>query len=211
MLTDSFSSAISGAVIMEQANCPHCLARVLVEFDERCPGCGADLRDAFSKSAGETERAFGEAPFIQPKPAPLESTNPYQSPSYYPEKDEGYYERPPPQGLLWILFSFNGRIPRRTYWGASILTTLAFYAGIFAVVSLFGEDSEPSALIMLMLYIPYIWASLAIAVKRWHDRDKSGWWILIGMIPVIGPIWQFIETGCLRGTVGRNQYGPDPT
>lgn len=110
---------------MEQANCPHCLARVMVEFDESCPSCGANLRGKFPNVAGGEPEAFGEAPFIQPKPLPLGSSNPYQSPSYYSD-DADYFDRPAPQGIMWILFSFNGRIPRRVYWGASILTTLAF-------------------------------------------------------------------------------------
>ncbi len=65
--------------------------------------------------------------------------------------------------------------------------------------------------VIVALYLTLVWISFAITVKRWHDRDKSGWWILIGMIPIIGPIWQFVETGCLRGTIGSNRYGPDPT
>jgi uncharacterized membrane protein YhaH (DUF805 family) len=52
---------------------------------------------------------------------------------------------------------------------------------------------------------------MAIYVKRWQDRDKSGWWILIGFVPIIGGIWAFVECGCLRGTMGDNRYGPDPT
>ena len=70
---------------------------------------------------------------------------------------------------------------------------------------------EVAALITFPLMIALIWASLAINVKRWHDRDKSGLWILIGVIPILGPIWNFIETGCLRGTVGPNRFGNDPT
>ncbi|TGR16409.1 DUF805 domain-containing protein, partial [Mesorhizobium sp. M8A.F.Ca.ET.197.01.1.1] len=46
--------------------------------------------------------------------------------------------------------------------------------------------------------------------KRWHDRNKSGWWTLIGLIPIIGGIWLLIELGILEGTRGANQYGPDP-
>ena len=64
---------------------------------------------------------------------------------------------------------------------------------------------------MLVLQVLLIWISLAVQIKRWHDRDKSGWWVLINLIPLIGAIWAFVETGCLRGTVGPNAYGPDPT
>ena len=64
---------------------------------------------------------------------------------------------------------------------------------------------------MLLLYPPAIWISLALQVKRWHDRGKSGWWVLLGCIPYSGAIWSFIELGCLRGTDGPNEYGHDPT
>ena len=57
----------------------------------------------------------------------------------------------------------------------------------------FGEDSPEANFAVLALYVPFIWISLAVSVKRWHDRDKSGWWILIGLVPLIGSIWQFIE------------------
>jgi uncharacterized membrane protein YhaH (DUF805 family) len=62
----------------------------------------------------------------------------------------------------------------------------------------------------LVLLIALIWISLALQVKRWHDRDKSGWWGLIQLVPAIGPIWFLIECGFRKGTTGANQYGPDP-
>lgn len=55
-----------------------------------------------------------------------------------------------------------------------------------------------------------IWAGLGLAVKRFHDRDKSGWWILIQLIPLVGAIWYIVETGFLPGTPGTNRFGPDP-
>ena len=74
-----------------------------------------------------------------------------------------------------------------------------------------SEMSGAALATMLVLLVPAIWIGFALGVKRWHDRDKSGWWILIGMIPIVGPIWTFVECGCLRGTVGPNNYGQDPT
>lgn len=65
--------------------------------------------------------------------------------------------------------------------------------------------------LMLLVAIPYIWSSIALQVKRWHDRGKSGAMVLINLIPYIGGIWAFVECGCLRGTCGQNQYGQDPT
>jgi uncharacterized membrane protein YhaH (DUF805 family) len=86
-----------------------------------------------------------------------------------------------------------------------------FYAAVFGLMMIFGEESPATTVGILVLYVPMIWISLAVQIKRWHDRDKSGWWVLIGMIPCIGPIWAFVECGCLRGSFGPNGYGPDPT
>jgi uncharacterized membrane protein YhaH (DUF805 family) len=44
----------------------------------------------------------------------------------------------------------------------------------------------------------------------WHDRNKSGWWVLIAFVPVIGGLWYLIECGFLPGTTGANNYGADP-
>ena len=92
---------------------------------------------------------------------------------------------------------------------------------IFSLISPFfatqGEgDSNPEissgvAILLVVLVIPLGWIALSLQVKRWHDRDKSGMWVLISMIPIVGPIWSFIECGCLPGTPGPNSYGPDPS
>ncbi len=54
------------------------------------------------------------------------------------------------------------------------------------------------------------WPLLAIQVKRWHDRSKSGFWVFINMVPIIGTIWPLIELGYLQGSIGPNKYGNDP-
>jgi len=92
-----------------------------------------------------------------------------------------------------------------------LASTAAFYGIIFLLFAVFGDESNVATIAVLLLYVPLIWISLAVQVKRWHDRDKSGLWILISLIPLIGPLWAFIETGCLRGTLGPNGYGADPT
>ncbi len=64
---------------------------------------------------------------------------------------------------------------------------------------------------MIVLLPLAYWLIIAAYVKRFHDRDKSAWWLLVGFVPVLGPIWLLIELGFLRGTIGANRYGPDPT
>jgi uncharacterized membrane protein YhaH (DUF805 family) len=61
-----------------------------------------------------------------------------------------------------------------------------------------------------IISLVFMWPTYAIYTKRWHDRGKSGWWSLIIFIPIIGPIWMFIECGFLAGEEGTNSYGPNP-
>lgn len=119
--------------------------------------------------------------------------------------------------------SFEGRIGRQTWWLSQLLMSIILMIpygiamGImFATTDTSGPEPQPSGLglavgglIMLVVFVAAIWASLAINVKRWHDRNKSGWWVLLSLVPLAN-IWAFIETGFLRGTEGPNNYGPDP-
>ena len=112
-----------------------------------------------------------------------------------------------------ILFSFSGRIGRATYWGVYIVMLIISLFLILVILGIRG-DGEGIAAIGLIIYFLYIvisiWIELAVQVKRWHDRNKSGWMVLINFIPLVGAIWAFVELGFLRGTTGPNQYGEDP-
>ncbi len=108
----------------------------------------------------------------------------------------------------WFLFSLNGRINRKSYW---IFNGIVFLGGI--VLGSFTEispDIESITKPQLMFMLWVFWPSIAVQVKRWHDLNKSGLWILINFIPLLGPIWAFIENGFFPGTIGENRFGPDP-
>ena len=60
----------------------------------------------------------------------------------------------------------------------------------------------------LLLWGLLLLAALAVAVRRMHDTDRSGWWMLLGFVPLIG--LALIVLLALEGTQGANQYGPDP-
>ncbi len=73
-----------------------------------------------------------------------------------------------------------------------------------------GDIPAPATLVGVIFIFVVVWLSLANMAKRYHDRNKSAWWVLIILVPVVGPIWNFIECGFLPGTAGSNQFGPDP-
>lgn len=115
----------------------------------------------------------------------------------------------------YLLFDFNGRINRGKLWagvGVSWLITIVLV--ILVSIIFLGIRSNLVWLIITVLaiaaYVALIWVALAISIKRWHDRGKSGWWVLIAAIPIIGGIWALVETGFLEGDAGDNQYGPNP-
>lgn len=132
--------------------------------------------------------------------------NPYASPAGNVIQTAQHTE----QSWLAFLFSFQGRVPRRTWWGVRFLAVVPLFGAVFAA-SLFEKGHPASVAILVGGYILMVWISVAVSVKRWHDLDKSGSWFLINFVPLFGPIYSFIREGCTRGTEGPNQYGPDPT
>ena len=122
------------------------------------------------------------------------------------------------------LFSFDGRLNRAKFWLILIATDIAVFVLLAILVAVIGgsmtmgeDGSMPSMgagvignLVALVIFVAAVWIGLAVGVKRYHDRGKSGWWVLIVLVPVIGGLWYLIECGFLRGTIGPNAYGPDP-
>ncbi len=63
-------------------------------------------------------------------------------------------------------------------------------------------------LVLLALLLMTSWVDLALAAKQCHDRGETGAWVLLQLLPIVGPIWATIELGCRIGTLGPNRYGP---
>jgi len=83
--------------------------------------------------------------------------------------------------------------------------------GIGLLIALvLGEPPQRVNLFSGLLSLGLLYPSICIYTKRWHDRNRSGWWSLILLVPVVGLLWALIERGLLRGTAGANRFGPDP-
>jgi uncharacterized membrane protein YhaH (DUF805 family) len=128
-------------------------------------------------------------------------------------------------------------VNRAKFWIAVLI-----FAAINVVLAIVGYVMDQSVVFQAlnsMLGIVILISSIAVGVKRLHDRNKSGWYLLLfylvpSVLVVIGVligafvedstiiatvlgllafaigVWAFVEMGCLRGTIGVNQYGPDP-
>jgi uncharacterized membrane protein YhaH (DUF805 family) len=139
--------------------------------------------------------------------------------------------------VLHLFFSAKGRINRAKYILASLLWI--FGVCLFALFY-FTTDSPNSALSWILatiLAVPGIWSTVVLGIKRSHDRNKTGWWMLLfylapyvldnaassaerhgnstlgivaEAVSFVICLWAFVELACLRGTAGPNQYGADP-
>ena len=103
--------------------------------------------------------------------------------------------------------NFTARAARSEFWFWFLFAVLASIAAGLIDLGLFprAEISPINTLVGLALFLP----GLAVSVRRLHDLDRSGWWILLIFIPIIGVI-VLIIWDCMRGTVGPNRFGPDP-
>jgi uncharacterized membrane protein YhaH (DUF805 family) len=113
-------------------------------------------------------------------------------------------ERMPP---LRMFFSLRGRVSRRDFWLYGVLALIGLAVLGQALLGI-ARVSPRSADLSVNLLL--VWPALAVSVKRWHDRDKPGWWVLLNLLPVIGWIWALIDNGFMRGTRGPNRFGDDP-
>jgi uncharacterized membrane protein YhaH (DUF805 family) len=146
----------------------------------------------------------------------------------------------------WLFFGFEGRINRAKFWLATlgyVLVGIAGKAARSAAGWLGTSDDFGHPVLIQTLCFAFelvLWLScLAVAAKRLHDRDRSGWWLLVLYVAPIAAvflaylvgsnsdvgglaarmcilavfaffIWFFVELGCLPGTCGYNRYGRDP-
>lgn len=112
--------------------------------------------------------------------------------------------------MLENLFSFEGRVNRMTYF----LTQLGFLVTVVLLViidALIGTLDEESGygLLSVLGWLALVWPGIALAAKRFHDQDMSGWSILLGLIPIVGFVVQLVLL-FRGGTAGENRFGEPP-
>jgi uncharacterized membrane protein YhaH (DUF805 family) len=136
-----------------------------------------------------------------------------------------------------LFFGFNGRINRARYWIAILVyAAIALILGAFTYMAGHGSAIESAS---GMIGIVVLISSIAVSIKRLHDRNRSGWFMLLfylapavlliggrmfgtgqgeastaetvlGFVALALLVWAMIELGFRRGTIGNNAYGADP-
>ena len=112
-----------------------------------------------------------------------------------------------------LYVGFSGRARRKEYWMWELFTLivisiLATIQQVFVAMESVEGLYLLTALIWIFSIVVFL-PSLAVTIRRLHDLDKSGGYIFIGLIPIVGGIWLFVQM-CREGTVGDNRFGADP-
>jgi uncharacterized membrane protein YhaH (DUF805 family) len=98
---------------------------------------------------------------------------------------------------------FSGRARRKEYWMYTLFVVI-----IYAVLLGIGLALKTPYL-AIIFYVAILLPSLAVTVRRLHDTGRSGWFVFIGIIPLIGGIWMLVLL-CGDSESGANKYGPSP-
>lgn len=109
---------------------------------------------------------------------------------------------------------FNGRARRKEYWMFFLINFLISMAIGFVSGFIGGMSQDPSMasgmIILPLLYsLGVLIPSIAVGVRRLHDTNRSGWWLLVSLVPIIGAIVLIVFL-VQDSQPGSNQYGPNP-
>lgn len=102
---------------------------------------------------------------------------------------------------------FSGRARRKEYWMFVLFNVI--FGGVAVVIDNAIGSGEPSGVVSGLYSLAVVIPSIAVTVRRLHDVGKSGWWILIAIVPLIGSIWLLVLLAS-DSEPGENQYGPNP-
>ena len=125
--------------------------------------------------------------------------------------------------MEWMLMplkryaDFSGRSRRKEYWMFTLFTILVIvpFVAIALGTSDMSDGGSISTLgtlafgILGLFYLAILVPAIAVQVRRFHDQDKSGWFVLLNFVPYVGSLIVFVFM-CLDGTKGENRFGPDP-
>ena len=205
----------------EKIKCPICMELVDVEFDV-CPFCGENLRSVKphgATSAAPAPPVVPPAPVAPPPPpripdAPNQAngsdwSGPTPPSAYEPEESAGFFSTFIGREFFGRYADFSGMTARRDYW----LTVLAFTVlqfGLYGMLALLVGITPVVGLIVMyavcsIVGLAVLVPSLAIAVRRLRDTGKSPWMILLGLIPLVGPILMIVFF-CQKGYTQRREF-----
>ena len=165
--------------------CPNCSTMVLPMEDGMCPSC------RHISSPGDWDMAPGREQVASPQ-----------------SRDRAPQDRKQSK-FMFLYFSYEGRVNRAKYWLFNVLL-LAPWPIVGFVIDLLRDPYRDGPGIFAYLFWLLVFApSLAMNVKRCHDRSRSGFFLLLMCVPLVN-LWVLVELLLLPGRSGPNDWGDDP-
>ncbi len=108
-------------------------------------------------------------------------------------------------------FTFSGRIPREAFIGMTIMTSILCLFIYFITVKIVPDaiHNQPTQIFFAVVGIFALWTTLALQAKRWHDLGKSGWCVLLNLIPGLGTLLSILILGSRPSISGKNEFGEE--
>jgi len=113
--------------------------------------------------------------------------------------------------MVWKKYAqFSGRSRRNEYWMFTLFNLLIYVLLYGAAIALMESGIGKALLAICAIYgLAILIPSLAVGVRRLHDTGRSGWWLLICFVPIVGGLILLVFF-VLDSEPGTNQYGPNP-
>ncbi|HEV7147700.1 MAG TPA: DUF805 domain-containing protein [Pedococcus sp.] len=107
------------------------------------------------------------------------------------------------RSVLTQYANFTGRARRSEFWWYTLFTAVVYF--VLGIVAAAAHTSVLTYIVALALFVP----TLAVSVRRLHDTGRSGWWVLVDLVPFVG--WIVLVVFCVQDSQpGTNAYGPSP-
>lgn len=105
--------------------------------------------------------------------------------------------------------TFTGRARRSEFWYFYLFYFIVYVVAAVIDAIMTSSSDDPTLVFKSIVCLAFFLPSLAVFMRRMHDIGKSGWWWLLGIIPIIGTIILIVWT-CKDSSADENQYGPSP-
>lgn len=103
-------------------------------------------------------------------------------------------------------FTFKGCAMRTEFWIVMLIASIIVLIPAFLFFEPYSHEAKEYVNVAVLVTL---WPVAAVQIRRWHDRNKSGWWILINFVPFIGFFWVLIENGFLPSVDEGNRFRED--
>jgi uncharacterized membrane protein YhaH (DUF805 family) len=113
------------------------------------------------------------------------------------------------------LLTTKGRLPRSAFWAVGFFFIITLAIVVVPFDQLVPQEQKNRydwipGLVLIPIVAGFLIVAIIVQIRRWHDLNQSGWWVLINLIPYLGALVTLIACGFVKGTKGDNRFGPDP-